>query len=141
MRQTASIRVVPVDSYAPLIPLGAIRLFASQNPNEEWLSVPAGAIVHDRGKSEVLGKSHGHEGDAFWRRDVSAIGSSHYHNSEELRQSLRKQVQIVNSTIVDGFVSVQCEREILFETAPFAPAASWLGWSKTPAIRESWRTT
>jgi len=86
-RQTANIHSVPMDGYAPLFSLRAIRLLASQNPDEEWLDVPAEAIVHDRGKNEVLEKSHGLEGDAFWRRDVSAIGCSHYYNSEELRQS------------------------------------------------------
>lgn len=75
-RQTASILSGPVDGYAPLFSLRAIRLLASQNPSEEWLDVPVGAIVHDRGKNEVLEKSHGHEGDAFWRRHVPVVESS-----------------------------------------------------------------
>ena len=59
---------VTLDGYAPLFSLTAIRLLASQNPDEEWLDVPVRAVVHDRGKSEVLEKTQGHEGDAFWRR-------------------------------------------------------------------------
>ncbi|WP_458879491.1 hypothetical protein [Arenibacterium sp. CAU 1754] len=77
MRQTASILSVPVNGYAPLFSLRAIRLLASRNPDEEWLDVPVGAIVHDRGKSEVLVKPQGHEGDAFWRRQYPDLGSSH----------------------------------------------------------------
>lgn len=77
MRQTASILSVPVDGYAPLFSHRAIRLLAPQNPNEEWLYIPAGAIVHDRGKNEVLGKLQGLEGDAFWRHQQPGVGSSH----------------------------------------------------------------
>lgn len=77
MRQTASILSVSMDGHAPLFSVRAIRLLASQNTDEEWLDVPAGAIVHDRGKSEVLEKPQGHEGDAVWRRDFRVPGSSH----------------------------------------------------------------
>lgn len=47
----------PHGGYAPLFSFRVIRLLSSQNPGEEWLNVPVGAIVHDRGKSEVLIKA------------------------------------------------------------------------------------